>query len=158
MGGRFIAVSGPYGSTGKTSFALALAIELAPSKLILIDADLSAPSLNCYLAISEPVSQVAQLARLAAQQRLTADVIANLTSRVKFRKFVFSVACGAASVPQNVDRIRSEMPDLIANMLQHFDLVIVEFGRDNPSNVCPGLEPDQWFYVTGADAVSIQRI
>ena len=99
MGGRFIAVSGPYGSTGKTSFALALAIELAPSKLILIDADLSAPSLNCYLAISEPVSQVAQLARLAAQQRLTADVIANLTSRVKFRKFVFSVACGAASVP-----------------------------------------------------------
>lgn len=75
--GRVIVAWGPPGSHGRTTLAIELAHALtAHGSVLLIDADLAAPSITARLGILDDVSGIATLARRANQGRLDADVLA----------------------------------------------------------------------------------
>ncbi|MDO5726414.1 MAG: hypothetical protein Q4Q03_00645 [Bowdeniella nasicola] len=71
-----IAITGPPGSTGRTTVAITLAhalAELGPT--LLIDADMCAPSIDVRLGILDDISGLATIARRANQGRLNQEVL-----------------------------------------------------------------------------------
>lgn len=77
--GALVVVWGPHGAPGRTTVAAALAHGLAQrGGSILVDADLSAPSLNQVLGLGEQYASVATAAHLALRSSLDRDTLETL--------------------------------------------------------------------------------
>lgn len=76
-----IGVTSPVGSTGKSTVAISIAMELAAQKksVALIDAHLGAPNLANNFMISELPAGLAAALRIANQQRFDTDALERLT-------------------------------------------------------------------------------
>lgn len=125
---RLVTVWGPLGSTGKSTIALNLAYELAllGQRVILLDLDTHAPSLNQLLPISESSAGLAGAARLIRQGRFTLEELERLSLNIKHGRYHFRFLPGLP----NASRWSEITPDTIQHLVQianqNFDIIIAD--------------------------------
>jgi MinD-like ATPase involved in chromosome partitioning or flagellar assembly len=122
-----IAVSGPYGSTGKTTVAINLSLELASerSKVLLIDGDLRGSSIANHFSLSDLPAGLPGAIRIANQKRFDMDQLARLS--VPMSRSSLVVMPGFSSPPA------AEVPtEALAEILdiarQNFDFTVIDLG------------------------------
>ena len=162
---QLIAVTSPHGSTGKTTIAINIALELSVEKykVLLIDADLSGPSVANYLCLAELPAGLAGALRIASQKRFDDIQLERLSVQVP--KTSVSVLPGAMA-ELTVSPTHEILTDIITVAKKSFDFVIVDLGSISPSskssefNLTHTLiqQADQVVLVASADPVGIFRL
>ena len=122
-----IAVSGPHGSTGKTTVAINLALELASqrSKVLLIDADIQASSIANHFLLTDLPAGLPGAIRIANQNRFDLEQLSRLS--VQIPKSSLTVMPGFSSPPE------TELPvDALIEILEvakkSFDYTVIDLG------------------------------
>jgi Mrp family chromosome partitioning ATPase len=175
--GQVCAIWGPIGSHGRTTFAIGLAEALADlgERVLLIDADTSAPSVALTLGIEEDVSGIVVATRYAEQNALDSRSLANCARVISPN---FWVMTGLAS-PQRWPEVRAgSFCKIIERAREHFDQIVIDVGAalddvegEDRIELAPTLVPrrhlvtrsvlenaDQVYLVTRADALGAQRL
>lgn len=175
--GEVCAIWGPIGSHGRTTFAIGLAEALADSgeRVLLIDADTSAPSVALTLGIEEDVSGIVVATRYAEQNALDSRTLANCAKAITSN---FWVMTGLAN-PQRWPEVRAgAFCEIIERAREHFDQIVIDVGAalddvmgEDSIELAPTLVPrrylvtrsvlenaDQVYLVTRADALGAQRL
>jgi MinD-like ATPase involved in chromosome partitioning or flagellar assembly len=160
---QLIAVTSPHGSTGKTTIAINIALELANEKykVLLIDADLQGSSVANYFCLAELPAGLAGSLRIASQNRFDEHQLERLSVQVP--KTSVSVLPGAMA-ELTVSPTDEILTDIISVAKQVFDFVIVDVGSILPSTSDFNLtrafirQADQVVLVASADPVGIFRL
>jgi MinD-like ATPase involved in chromosome partitioning or flagellar assembly len=162
---QLIAVTSPHGSTGKTTIAINIALELSVEKykVLLIDADLSGPSVANYLCLAELPAGLAGALRIASQKRFDDIQLERLSVQVP--KTSVSVLPGAMA-ELTVSPTHEILTDIITVAKKSFDFVIVDLGSISPSSKASEFnlthtllqQADQVVLVASADPVGIFRL
>jgi MinD-like ATPase involved in chromosome partitioning or flagellar assembly len=160
---QVIAVTSPHGSTGKTTVAINIALELAVEKfrVLLIDADLEGPSVANYLLLSELPAGLAGAIRIASQNRFDQSQLERLS--VKEPKTSITVLPGVMS-EQSTELTKEIIAAIIATAKASFDFVVFDLGSlktnqdafDLTSEVITAA--DQVVVVVAADPIGIFRL
>jgi MinD-like ATPase involved in chromosome partitioning or flagellar assembly len=160
---QVIAVTSPHGSTGKTTVAINIALELAVEKfrVLLIDADLEGPSVANYLLLSELPAGLAGAIRIASQNRFDQSQLERLS--VKEPKTSITVLPGVMS-EQSTELTKEIIAAIIATAKASFDFVVFDLGSlktnqdafDLTSEVTTAA--DQVVVVVAADPIGIFRL
>ena len=160
---QVIAVTSPHGSTGKTTVAINIALELAVEKfrVLLIDADLEGPSVANYLLLSELPAGLAGAIRIASQHRFDQSQLERLS--VKEPKTSITVLPGVMS-EQSTELTKEIIAAIIATAKASFDFVVFDLGSlktnqdafDLTSEVITAA--DQVVVVVAADPIGIFRL
>ena len=162
---QLIAVTSPHGSTGKTTIAINIALELAAEKykVLLIDADLQGSSVANYFCLAEIPAGLAGALRIASQKRFDEQQLERLSVQVP--KTSVSVLPGAMAdlTVLPTDEILSE---IITVAKKSFDFVIVDLGSVSPPNKTTEFnltkaftqQADRVVLVASADPVGIFRL
>jgi MinD-like ATPase involved in chromosome partitioning or flagellar assembly len=127
-----IAVTSPYGSTGKTTVAINSALELAAEKarVLLIDADTQGPAVANHFLLSEQPAGLAAALRIAAQQRFDLDQLERLS--FQFQKSTLRIMPGSQGLPgQAFDE--SAIAMLLDTSRSAFDYTVIDLGCLNSS-------------------------
>ena len=124
---QVIAVTSPHGSTGKTTVALNIAIELASEKfrVLIIDADLEGPSVANYFCLSELPAGLAGALRIASQNRFDQAQLERLSVQVP--KSSITVLPGVIS-DQSLTLTTDVMTAILDVAKANFDFVVVDLG------------------------------
>jgi MinD-like ATPase involved in chromosome partitioning or flagellar assembly len=160
---QVIAVTSPHGSTGKTTFAINLALELAAEKfrVLLIDADLQGPSLANYFCLSELPAGLAGAIRIASQNRFDKAQLERLSLQVP--KTSIDVLPGVMS-EQTLDFSNDAVAEIIETSKSSYDFVVVDLGSLETVNERSNLTveivslADQVVLVALADPIGIFRL
>lgn len=160
---QLIAVTSPHGSTGKTTIAINIALELANEKykVLLIDADLQGSSVANYFCLAELPAGLAGSLRIASQNRFDEHQLERLSVQVP--KTSVSVLPGAMA-ELTVSPTDEILTDINSVAKQVFDFVIVDVGSILPSTSDFNLtrafirQADQVVLVASADPVGIFRL
>lgn len=160
---QLIAVTSPHGSTGKTTIAINIALELAAEKykVLLIDGDLHGSSIANYLCLSELPAGLAGAIRIASQNRFDQTQLERLSVMVP--KSSITVLPGALS-KLTVQPTREIILDIVNVAKQVFDFVIVDLGtvslksHDFDFTRAVIEQADQVVLVASADPVGIFRL
>ena len=122
-----IAVTSPYGSTGKTTVAINLALELAAEKaqVLLIDADLQGAAVANHFLLTEQPAGIRAALRIASQQRLDIEQLERLS--FQFQKSTLRIMPGSqALMAQPVE------PGSIGTVLEiarsGYDFTVIDLG------------------------------
>jgi MinD-like ATPase involved in chromosome partitioning or flagellar assembly len=122
-----IAVSSPYGSTGKTTVAINIALELAAEKarVLLIDGDIQGPAVANHFVLTEQPAGLQAALRIASQQRFDLEQLQRLS--FQFQKSTLRIMPGSQNFPsQPLD------PAAIANLLDTarlgFEFTVIDLG------------------------------
>ena len=122
-----IAVSSAHGSTGKTTFAINLALELASerARVLLIDGDLVASSIANHFLLSDLPAGLPGAIRVANQNRFDLDQLARLTLPVNKSSLVF--------MPGFLGPFETEVPNqaiekILDTARQAFDFIVIDLG------------------------------
>ena len=138
-----IAVHGPPGSTGKSSFALNLAYEFAElgKTTLLIDLDTHAPSLAHLMGVSEPLAALAGCARLIRQSRFDREHLQRLSLNIKHRRANFRLLAGLPT-PRRWGEISPETVIQLLNLARfEFELVILDLASEIEDNLTSTTQP-----------------
>ena len=129
---QVIAVTSPHGSTGKTTVAINIALELAAEKfrVLIIDADLEGPSVANYFCLSELPSGLVGAIRIASQNRFDQAQLERLSVQVP--KSSITVLPGVIS-EQHLELTKDSFPAILDTAKASFDFVIVDLGSLKPS-------------------------
>ena len=124
---QVIAVTSPHGSTGKTTVAINIALELAAEKfqVLLVDADLEGPSVANYFLLSELPAGLAGAIRIASQHRFDQGQLERLS--VKEPKTSITVLPGVMS-EQGVELTKEIIATIIETAKASFDFVVFDLG------------------------------
>ena len=135
---QVIAVSGPHGSTGKTTVSINIALELAAEKfkVLIIDADLDGPSVANYFCLSELPAGLGGAIRIANQNRFNQAQLERLS--VPVAKNLITVLPGIIS-NQSMEITRESISSILETAKASFDFVIVDLSS---------LKPEQEFDLT----------
>ena len=160
---QVIAVTSPHGSTGKTTVAINLALELAAEKfqVLLIDADLEGPSVANYLCLSELPAGLAGAFRLASQNRFDKAQLERLSVQVP--KNSLTILPGVVSEPRS-ELTREITGAIIETAKLNFDFVVIDLGSLEPNKNSFDLTrevlllADQVVLVALADPIGIFRL
>lgn len=122
-----IAVTSPYGSAGKTTIAINIALELASerARVLLIDADTSGPAVANHFLLSEQPAGLAAALRIAAQQRFDLDQLERLS--FQFQKSTLRIMPGSKDFPDLAIE-ESALAALIETARSGFDYTVVDLG------------------------------
>jgi MinD-like ATPase involved in chromosome partitioning or flagellar assembly len=159
-----IAVSGPHGSTGKTTVAINLALELASqrSKVLLIDADLQASSIANHFLLTDLPAGLPGALRIANQNRFDLEQLSRLS--VQIPKSNLSVMPGFSSPPE------TEVPvDALIGITEvakpNFDYTVIDLGCIKPGGAGTlgfsdkvFASADKQLFVCLADPIGIFRL
>ena len=129
---QIIAVTSPHGSTGKTTVAINIALELAAEKfrVLIIDADLEGPSVANYLCLSElPAGLVAPI-RIASQNRFDQAQLERLS--IQIPKSSITLLPGVIS-DQSLEPTSQSIVAILEIAKASFDFVLVDLGPLKPS-------------------------
>ncbi len=124
---QVIAITSPYGSTGKTTVAINLAAELAAQKyrVLLIDADTNGPSIANYLSQSELPAGFVGALRIASQNRFDKSQLERLS--VELAKPRFTLLPGSiGSYPVEINNQSVER--ILETAKAHFDFTVIDLG------------------------------
>lgn len=118
-----IALSGPPGSTGRSTLAVALGAALAHAgPTLLIDADMVAPSIDVRLSILDDVSGLATCARRANQGRLDITVLRQAAHQVHG----IAVLTGIGSASRWEEIMPATIPTIIHTASAHYRYVVID--------------------------------
>jgi MinD-like ATPase involved in chromosome partitioning or flagellar assembly len=122
-----IAVTSPYGSAGKTTIAINIALELASerARVLLIDADTAGPAVANHFLLSEQPAGLAAALRIAAQQRFDLDQLERLS--FQFQKSTLRIMPGSKDLPDLAVE-ESAIAALIETARSGFDYTVVDLG------------------------------
>jgi MinD-like ATPase involved in chromosome partitioning or flagellar assembly len=161
---QVIAVSGPHGSTGKTTVAINLALELAAerSRVLLIDADTQASSVANHFLLSDIPVGLPGAIRIAGQNRFDIDQLERLSVEVKKSRLL--IMPGFTAPPEQ------DIPEVALNGIleiarQSFDYTVIDLGT---ISLAPSLAQtfteavykmaDRKLFVCLADPIGIFRL
>lgn len=135
---QLIAVTSAHGSSGKTTVAINMALELATEKfrVLIIDADLEGPSVANYFCLSELPAGLVGAIRIASQNRFDQAQLERLSIQVP--KSSITVLPGVVS-DQRLELTQESVAAIVGTAKANFDFVIVDLGP---------LKPKQEFDVT----------
>lgn len=126
-----IAVSSPYGSTGKTTVAINIALELAAEKarVLLIDGDLQGSAVANHFVLTEQPAGVQAALRIASQQRFDLEQLERLS--FQFQRSNLRIMPGSQYFPgQPID------PATVANLLETarigYEFTVIDLGCLDP--------------------------
>lgn len=125
---QVISTWGPSGSSGKTTLAINIAFELALAghRVLLIDLDTVAPSIETQLNLVDHPAGLAAACRLAAQDRLTEAELLRLSQPIQVSSNTLQVMTGL-STPSRWPEVTSEkVNSLIDIASSNFDFVILD--------------------------------
>jgi MinD-like ATPase involved in chromosome partitioning or flagellar assembly len=160
-----IAVSSPYGSTGKTTVSINIALELAAekAKVLLIDGDIQGPAVANHFVLNEQPAGLQAALRIASQQRFDLEQLERLS--FQFQKSNLRIMPGSQNlIGQPID------PGAVANLLDTarsaFDFTVIDLGflGANKHGVQPELTDaiislaDRTILVCLADPIGIFRL
>jgi MinD-like ATPase involved in chromosome partitioning or flagellar assembly len=122
---KVIAITSPYGSTGKTTVAINLAAELAASKyrVLIIDADLYGLSVANYLCLAELPAGFAGALRIASQNRFDKSQLERLS--VELSKPKLTLLAGSVS-SQSVEITSEAIDQIIETAKANFDFTVID--------------------------------
>lgn len=126
-----VAITSPYGSTGKTTFAINLATELSFSKfrVLLMDADIGGPSIaNHFMLADQPAGFSAAL-RIASQGRFDLPQLERLTAAPANSKL--KVMPGPLVSTSTVGEV-NYVSSVLEVAKQAFDFIVVDLGPVPP--------------------------
>ena len=128
---QVIAITSPHGSTGKTTVAINMALELAAEKfkVLIIDADLAGPSVANYFCLAELPAGLVGAIRIASQNRFDQAQLERLSVQVP--KSSITVLPGVIS-DQNLELTSESIAAVIETAKASFDFVIVDLGSLKP--------------------------
>lgn len=160
---QVIAVTSPHGSTGKTTLAINLALELSAEKyrVLLIDADLEGPSVANYFLLSELPAGFAGALRIASQNRFDQSQLARLS--VEVPKTSITILPGLMS-EVSVEVTGEVVEAIIETAKASFDFVLFDLGSLGPKQEVFDITrevvsmADQVVLVALADPVGIFRL
>ena len=135
---QIIAVTSAHGSTGKTTVAIYMALELAAEKfrVLIIDADLDGPSVANYFCLSELPAGLVGAIRIAGQNRFDQAQLERLS--VQIPKSSITILPGVIS-DQKLQLTQESITAILDTAKANFDFVIVDLGS---------LKPKQEFDIT----------
>jgi MinD-like ATPase involved in chromosome partitioning or flagellar assembly len=129
---QVIAVTSPHGSTGKTTVAINIALELAGEKfrVLIIDADLDGPSVANYFCLSELPAGLVGAIRIASQNRFDQAQLERLSVQVP--QSSITVLPGVIS-EQYLELTKDSLAAILETAKASFDFVIVDLGSLKPN-------------------------
>jgi MinD-like ATPase involved in chromosome partitioning or flagellar assembly len=160
-----IAVTSPHGSTGKTTVAINLAIELAAEKarVLLIDGDIQGPAVANHFALTQQPAGLQAALRIAGQQRFDLEQLERLS--FQFQRSTLRIMPGSQSFPnQPID------PAAVANLLEtarsEYEFTVIDLGSLSADSIGTDLEltktiislSDRTIVVCLADPIGIFRL
>ena len=122
-----IAVSSPYGSTGKTTVAINMALELAAekAKVLLIDGDIQGPAVANHFVLTEQPAGVQAALRIASQQRFDLEQLERLS--FQFQRSTLRIMPGSQNFPS-----QPVNPAAVANLLDTarlgYEFTVIDLG------------------------------
>jgi MinD-like ATPase involved in chromosome partitioning or flagellar assembly len=122
-----IAVSSPYGSTGKTTVAINIALELAAEKarVLLIDGDIQGPAVANHFVLTEQPAGVQAALRIASQQRFDLEQLERLS--FQFQKSTLRIMPGSQNFPnQPIDA--SAVANLLDTVRLGYEFTVIDLG------------------------------
>jgi MinD-like ATPase involved in chromosome partitioning or flagellar assembly len=122
-----LAVTSPYGSTGKTTVAINIALELAAEKarVLLIDADTKGPAVANHFLLSEQPAGLAAALRISTQGRFDLDQLERLS--LQLQKSTLRIMPGSQNLPdQIIDD--SAIAMLLDTARSGFDYTVIDLG------------------------------
>ena len=134
-GPKVIAVSGPHGSTGKTTVSINLALELAAERyrVLLIDGDLRAGSIANNFLLADLPAGLPGAIRIASQNRFDLEQLERLSVEVKKSNLV--IMPGFSNPPEQ--EVRDDaMVAILEVARQSFDYTVVDLGSISTAG-CP---------------------
>jgi MinD-like ATPase involved in chromosome partitioning or flagellar assembly len=166
--GRVVAVWGPPGSTGRTTTALALADEAADQgvDVLLVDADVDAPSLATLLAVVEPGPGLPVVLRRAAAGRLDVPSLSEVTVAITP---ALTLLPGAGRPGHRADLRSPACAEMRRIARSAHDLVVVDHGgvplpidgvgeQASLALLDALIDADEVIVIAGPDAVGMQRL
>ena len=126
-GPMVIAVSSPCGSTGKTTVAINLALELASerAKVLLIDGDLRSGSIANHFLLSDMPAGVPAAIRVANQNRFDVDQLERLSLPIP--KSTVSIMPGFSSAPE-LEVSTNAVEQILETAKTCFDYTVIDLG------------------------------
>ena len=122
-----IVVTSPHGSTGKTTVAINIALELAAEKarVLLIDGDIQGPAVANHFALTQQPAGLQAALRIASQQRFDLEQLERLS--FQFQKSTLRIMPGSQNFPsQPFDQ------EAVANLLETarsgYEFTVVDLG------------------------------
>jgi MinD-like ATPase involved in chromosome partitioning or flagellar assembly len=125
---KVIAVWSPNGAPGRTTVAASIAIEFAKSgnRVLALDADSYAPTLQFQFGIDQNHSGIAAAARAAHQERLTETELNRLALDFEFGKLSLKIITGL-SMPDRWQEVGYEgIQQIVAEAEKHFDVIVLD--------------------------------
>lgn len=129
---QIVSCWGPLGSTGKTSMAINVAFELAnaANRVLLIDLDTYAPSIETQLNLIDHPAGLAAACRLASQDRLTEAEILRLSQTVQISNNNLSVMTGISSPARWPEISPDKIDTLLDVAANYFDFIILDVASE----------------------------
>ena len=122
-----IAVTSPHGSTGKTTVAINIALELASEKarVLLIDGDIQGPAVANHFALTQQPAGLQAALRIAGQQRFDLEQLERLS--FQFQKSTLRIMPGSQNFPsQPIDQ--SAIANLLETARSGYEFTVVDLG------------------------------
>lgn len=160
-----IAVTSPHGSTGKTTVAINIALELAAEKarVLLIDGDIRGPAVANHFVLTQQPAGLQAALRIAGQQRFDLEQLERLS--FQFQKSTLRIMPGSQNFPrQPIDQVA------VANLLDTarlcYEFTVIDLGSLNSEGSGPQEEltntiislADRKIVVCLADPIGIFRL
>ena len=135
---QVISIWGPIGSTGKTAMAINVAFELALAgqRVLLIDLDTLAPSIETHLNLIDHPAGLAAACRLASQDRLTEAELFRLSQTVQVSGNKLHIMTGLSTSSRWPEVTSEKVNSLIDVASSSFDFVVL----DVASNLAAGTQ------------------
>ena len=122
-----IAVTSPHGSTGKTTVAINIALELAAEKarVLLIDGDIQGPAVANHFVLTQQPAGIQAALRIASQQRFDLEQLERLS--FQFQKSTLRIMPGSQNFPsQSIDQ--SAIANLLETARLGYEFTVVDLG------------------------------
>lgn len=122
-----IAVTSPYGSTGKTTVAINIALELAAEKarVLLIDGDTQGPAVANHFILSEQPAGLVAALRIAGQQRFDLEQLERLS--FQFHRTTLRIMPGGQFVPHMPIEV-SSVEALLEISRSGYEFTVIDLG------------------------------
>jgi len=122
-----IAVTSPHGSTGKTTVAINIALELAAEKarVLLIDGDIQGPAVANHFALTQQPAGLQAALRIASQKRFDLEQLERLS--FQFQRSTLRIMPGSQNFPsQPFDQ--ESLANLLATARSSYEFTVIDLG------------------------------
>ena len=122
-----IAVTSPHGSTGKTTVAINIALELAAEKasVLLIDGDIQGPAVANHFALTQQPAGLQAVLRIASQKRFDLEQLERLS--FQFQRSTLRIMPGSQNFPsQPFDQ--ESLANLLETARSSYEFTVIDLG------------------------------